>query len=256
MAVGYALLVLSGVAAPDRVKLALAGQAAEHEYVGTLCGIMDQYVSALAQTGAALLIDCRSLESRPVPLALGTARILICDTRVKHELASSAYNTRRAECRAGVELLARALPGVQSLRDVSSEQLRSVALPELLARRCRHVVSENERTLRAASALSAGRLRDVGAAMSESHASLRDDYEVSCAELDAAVDAAQREVGVYGARMTGGGFGGCTVTLLETSAVERVSSNIERVFAERFGTRPALFTSVACDGAREEESSS
>ncbi len=252
MSVGYALLSLSGVVAPSRVELALAGQAAEHEYVGTLCGIMDQYVTALAPAGSALLIDCRSLESRAVPLELGSACILICDTRVKHELAGSAYNARRAECRQGAELFSRALPGVRSLRDVSAAELGRVELPELIARRCRHVVTENERTLRAAAALEAGRLAEVGALMLASHTSLRDDYEVSCAELDAAVDVAQTVPGVYGARMTGGGFGGCTVTLLENSAVDAVGRAIERHFAERFTTTPSLFASQACAGVREE----
>jgi galactokinase len=252
MSVGYALLLLSGVTEPDRVQLALAGQAAEHEYVGTLCGIMDQYVCSLAQAGSALLIDCRSLVSRAVPLKLGDACILICDTRVKHDLASSAYNERRAECQAGAELLARVLPDVRSLRDVSSEELARATLPEVIHRRCRHVVSEIERTLRAAAALEAGELDEVGALMLASHASLRDDYAVSCAELDAAVAVAQKEPGVYGARMTGGGFGGCTVTLLEKNAVERVSRAVERHFAEHFATTPQFFASGACGGVREE----
>jgi galactokinase len=255
ISVGYALLCLSGIAEPELVPLALAGQAAEHEYVGILCGIMDQYVSALAQAGSALLIDCRSLESRPVPLRLGGACVMICDTRVKHELASSAYNERCAECREGIELLARSLPGVRSLRDVSAEDLARVTLPAIVQRRCRHVVSETERTLRAAAALEAGELERVGALMSESHASLRDDYEVSCAELDAAVAVASAEPGVYGARMTGGGFGGCSVILLEKSAVERVSRALERHFAEHFATTPNLFTSAPCGGVREEPAS-
>jgi galactokinase len=138
------------------------------------------------------------------------------------------------------------------LRDVSSEGLARATLPEVIHRRCRHVVSEIERTLRAAAALEAGRLDEVGALMLESHASLRDDYEVSCAELDAAVAVAVAEPGVYGARMTGGGFGGCTVTLLERNAVDRVAGAIQRHFAQRFESAPNLFASDACGGVREE----
>ncbi|HET9929692.1 MAG TPA: hypothetical protein VFQ35_03355, partial [Polyangiaceae bacterium] len=251
VAVGLALLRLSSTQSVDGVELALAGQAAEHEYVGTLCGIMDQFAASLSRADSALLIDCRSLAARPVPMELGTACILICDTRVKHRLADSAYNQRRAECNRGVELLQQRFPHVRSLRDASLGDLAAVPLPDVIARRCRHVVSENERTLQAADALVEGRLADMGALMSKSHDSLRDDYEVSCDELDEAVRAAQGEARVYGSRMTGGGFGGCTITLLERDAVGRVREAIERRFAERFSTKPAFFTSRAAEGARE-----
>jgi galactokinase len=254
LAIGIALSGLAGSADPDRVKLALAGQAAEHQYVGTLCGIMDQYIAALGQADAALLIDCRSLETRSVPLVLGTARVLICDTRVKHELSSSEYNLRRAECLRGSNILASSLPGVRTLRDVSVADFERCAtqLPGVVRNRCRHVVTENERTLSAADALARGDLAEVGRLMSESHVSLRDDYEVSCEELDVAVAAASAEAGVYGARMTGGGFGGCTVTLVEGAAVERVSTAIKSAFVERGWKEPELFASTACEGARAE----
>jgi galactokinase len=254
LAVGIALVGLAGVAEPDRVKLALAGQAAEHQYVGTLCGIMDQYIAALGQRDAALLIDCRSLVTRSVPLALGSASVLICDTRVKHELSSSEYNLRRAECLRGSNILAGSLPGVRTLRDVSVADFErcSPLLPGVVRSRCRHVVTENQRTLAAADALAAGDLAAMGRLMSESHVSLRDDYQVSCEELDVAVAVAAAETGVYGARMTGGGFGGCTVTLVETAAVDRVSAAIKRAFAERGWKEPELFASTACEGARAE----
>lgn len=253
VAVGLALVSLAGSGAADRVELALAGQAAEHEYVGTLCGIMDQYAAALSQRDSALLIDCRSLEARAIPVELGHASLLVCDTRVKHQLADSAYNQRRAECAEGVARLRQVFPNVRSLRDVRLEQLERTPLPDVLARRCRHVVSENARTLAAAEALSEGRVADMGALMSQSHESLRVDYEVTCAELDEAVTAALSEPGVYGSRMTGGGFGGCTITLLASDAVPRVRQAIERRFAERFGTTPVFFTSRPCAGAEEHD---
>ena len=253
MSVGYALARLAGIQEPDRQALALSGQAAENGYVGARVGIMDQLVTALAQEQTALLIDCRSLESRPVPIALGTARILICDTRVKHQLANSAYNERREQCEQGVQLMRLELPELRSLRDLSLDRLATsnAHLPDVIRRRCRHVLAENQRTLQAADALKSGNLAELGALMLQSHVSLRDDYEVSCAELDAAVEAASAEPGVYGARMTGGGFGGCTITLLEESAIERVSAAIRARFGQQFAVQPQFFASPACGGARE-----
>ena len=253
ISIGFALTRLADGALPSRIELALSGQSAEHDYVGTKCGIMDQFIATMAEPDSALLIDCRSLEPKRVPLELQTACVLICDTRVKHSLADSAYNERRQQCEAGVAEIQRTLPQVKSLRDVTLAMLQSqaTALPELILRRCRHVVTENERTLRGADALRAGRLEQFGRLMNESHRSLRVDYEVSCAELDEAVDVASAAVGVYGSRMTGGGFGGCTVTLLEQGAVERVCAAIARRFAERFASTPEFFTSRACEGAHE-----
>ena len=254
LSVGIALAMLSGTADPDRVKLALAGQAAEHQYVGTMCGIMDQYIAAMAQEDAALLIDCRTLETKSVPIRLGNVSVLICDTRVKHELSSSEYNLRRAECLRASNILAKSLPGVRTLRDVSVADFAQHApeLPGVVRSRCRHVVTENARTLAAVDALAAGDLHAMGKLMSESHVSLRDDYQVSCEELDVAVDVASSEAGVYGSRMTGGGFGGCTVSLVDSDAVERVGSVVKEAFAARGWTAPELFASRACQGARRE----
>ena len=252
MCVGYALARLSGIAEPDLVQLALSGQAAENDWVGAHCGIMDQFITALGQRGSAMLIDCRSLQRTMVPLELGSACVLICDTRVKHRLASTAYNERREQCEQGVLLLRSRLPDLQSLRDVDNEQLarHGGQLPELIRRRCRHVVSENARTLRAAQALSEGRLSEFGELMLSSHESLRDDYEVSSVELDTAVALARAEAGVYGARMTGGGFGGCTITLLERAALDRVSECIRAGFKQQFAIEPQFFVSDACQGVR------
>jgi galactokinase len=253
LSVGYALAALSGLEQPDRKLLALAGQAAEHEYVGTLCGIMDQYISALGVAGHALLIDCRSLEPRAVPFSSRELCLVVCDTRVKHQLASSEYNRRHAECRAGVEGLSAVLPHIRALRDVSSAELERHGhlLPEVVRRRCRHVVSENERTLAAASALERGDFVALGALMVASHRSLQHDFEVSCRELDVSVEVAMSIPGVHGARMTGGGFGGCTVSLVELRAVPELIAALRAAFAAQFGTEPEVFPTTACEGARE-----
>ncbi len=252
--VGLALASLTGSETLDRVTLARAGQAAEHEYVGTMCGIMDQYIAALGVERHALLIDCRSLEARRVPLELGDSKLVVCDTGVKHELASSAYNQRRAECDEAVRLLQAALPGVTALRDVDlrSFERHADALPEVVRRRARHVVSENERTLEATRALSAGDFDAFGRLMVASHVSLRDDYEVSCAELDLAVGEALAHPGVYGARMTGGGFGGCTIALVRAEAVPSLIDRVTNALRERFGTSAQAFATDAAGGAREE----
>jgi galactokinase len=254
LSVGIALAMLGGSQNPDRVELALAGQAAEHQYVGTLCGIMDQYIAAMGQDGAALLIDCRSLQTQTVPIRLNGVSVLICDTRVKHELSSSEYNLRRAECLRGANILAKSLPGVRTLRDVSVSDFEAHAaeLPGVVRSRCRHVVTENARTLAAVDALRAGDLVTMGKLMSASHVSLRDDYQVSCEELDVAVDIATAQAGVYGSRMTGGGFGGCTVTLVDDAAREGVCTAIKAAFAARGWSEPELFASTACEGARRE----
>ncbi|HEX2870820.1 MAG TPA: galactokinase [Polyangiaceae bacterium] len=254
LSVGIALALLGGTAEPDRVQLALAGQAAEHQYVGTMCGIMDQYIAAMGRENAALLIDCRSLETQTVPLELGAVSVLVCDTRVKHELSSSEYNLRRAECLRASNILAKSIPGVRTLRDVSVADFEQFAtqLPGVVRSRCRHVVTENARTLAAADAMRGGDLVTMGRLMSESHVSLRDDYQVSCEELDVAVDIASSQPGVYGSRMTGGGFGGCTVTLVDNDAAPRVSRAVKEAFAARGWKEPELFSSRACEGARRE----
>ncbi|HET7771239.1 MAG TPA: galactokinase, partial [Chloroflexota bacterium] len=199
----------------DPVRLAVLCQRAENQFVGVNSGIMDQFISALGQRATALLIDCRSLEYRHVPLG-ESAQIVVADTSVKRGLVDSEYNARRAECEEAVRLLSQRVAGVRALRDVSAVQLREheALLPEVVRRRARHVVTENERTLRSVAALEAGDLGAFGRLMDESHASLRDDYEVTVPPLDAMVDAAHNVSGVLGSRMTGAGFGGCTVSLV------------------------------------------
>jgi galactokinase len=249
---GLALASLSN-SEVDPVTLALAGQQAEHTYVGTMCGIMDQFVAALGQEGHALLIDCRTLEASPVPLDTSRVCVAITDTNVKHELSGSEYNARRAECEEGVQLLRRFLPGIEQLRDVSVEEFERFApeLPEVVRRRCRHVVTEDARTLSAAEALRRGDLEEVGRLMRLSHESLRDDYEVSCPELDVLAETAWGVEGVLGSRMTGGGFGGSTVSLVRRERLSEFRAALETPYHARFGRLPTLYVSEPGGGAEE-----
>jgi galactokinase len=241
LSVGYSLLNLAD-SRIDLLQLALAAQKAEHEFAGTRCGIMDQLTVAFGQANRALLIDCRSLEISPVELNLGDYSVVVCNTNVKHDLATSAYNERRAECEAAVELFQQKIPGIRALRDVSIANFEQYGelLPDPIRRRCRHVVTENRRTLEAADALRVGDVVRMGNLMLQSHQSLKDDFEVSSPELDALVEIAMSHTGVAGARMTGGGFGGCTVNLVRNDAVtefcERVRSDYQRVAGLRADT--------------------
>jgi len=249
---GYALLSLADVEI-DAKQLALAAQAAEHNYVGTKCGIMDQFIAVMGERNHALLIDCRSLETTQIPLDTSETVIVICDTRVKHELASSEYNKRRAECEQGVEILSEWLHGITALRDVSVEDFAKYEerLPEPVRRRCRHVVTENARTLRATEALTAGDLEEMGRLMYLSHQSLRDDYEVSCLELDLMVKIASRIAGVKGARMTGGGFGGCTVNLVARASLSEFQKWVANEYKRATELEPFIYVVEASNGARE-----
>src|ERR1043165_7982591 len=207
VATACALVANSGLEI-DKRELARLCRQAENEFVGARVGIMDQFVSLFGQAQHALLLDCRSLEFKLLPLP-DNVRLIICNTMVKHELAASAYNERRAQCEEGVRLLSVFYPNVRALRDVSMEQLEQhrSELPEVIYRRCRHVVTENSRVIEAGEALERHDLERFGKLMAESHVSLRDDYEVSADELDLMVEIAQKIDGVYGARRTGRGFG-------------------------------------------------
>jgi galactokinase len=252
IAVGLALLDTAGLPVDAR-KVALAAQRAEHVFVGTQCGIMDQFIAALGVEGHALLLDCRSLEARHIRLDTAEAAIVVFDSGVKHALASSAYNERRRECEEGVELLRRVLPEITHLRDVVAADLarnESLLSPTLL-RRCRHVITENARTQTTADLLEEGDMDGVGELMNLSHESLRDDYEVSCDELEVLVHAA-RKAGACGARMTGGGFGGCTVNLVARHGLEVAIRDIQDEFARHFGRVCPVFEVVPSPGARQE----
>jgi len=249
--VSSALALLHGRAL-QRLELALLCQRAERNFVGMPCGVMDQYISVFGRRDCAVEIDCRSLGHRTVALPEGIAFVAV-NTMVKHALASSAYRERVAECAAAVEVLGRRFPGVESLRDASLEQLAAVApqLSEIVARRARHVVTEDLRVGRFVEASAAGDPRLMGQLMLESHASLRDDYQVSCAELDFLVDSAMKLDGVYGSRMTGGGFGGCTVTLLRIGAESAFQEQISAAYGAKFGVTPLVYTCRPSDGAAE-----
>ena len=236
----------------NALELALLCQRAERNFVGMPCGIMDQYISVFGRRNCAVEIDCRSLGHRQVALPDEIAFVAV-NTMVKHALAGSAYRDRVAECAAAVEGLRRQFPAVESLRDASPDQLAAVApqLDATVARRARHVVTEDERVGRFVEASAAGDARRMGRLMLESHASLRDDYEVSCAELDFLVDSAMKIDGVYGSRMTGGGFGGCTVTLLRADAVAAFEESIAAAYQSKFGVTPLVYPCQPSDGAGE-----
>ncbi|NWY47011.1 GALK1 Galactokinase, partial [Sylvia atricapilla] len=212
----------------DLVAKALACQKAEHVFAGMPCGIMDQFISVMGKEGHALLIDCRSLETVLVPLADTSLAVLITNSNVRHTLAGSEYPTRRRQCQEAAAALGKA-----SLRDATLAELEEARsqLGDEVFRRARHVIGEIARTAQAAQALQCRDYRTFGRLMVESHNSLRDDYEVSCPELDELVAAALEVDGVYGSRMTGGGFGGCTVTLLEAGAAERAQQHIQEKYS-------------------------
>ncbi len=252
IAVGLALTSISNVKI-EKLQLALAGQRAEHEYVGTKSGIMDQFVSTFGRKGHALLIDCRALTGEEILLKLDDAELIVCNSGVKHALASSEYNVRRAECEQGVEVLREYLPHITALRDVSIEDFKryEAHLPEVIRRRCRHIVTENVRTVAAAQAFKRGDLQCAGRLMSQSHASMRDDFEISCAELDVLVSLAENCDGVFGARMTGGGFGGCTINLVRRDQSADFEEYIGREYEKSTGRRAEIFHVKASDGAFE-----
>lgn len=233
-----------------RTELALLCQRAENRFVGVQCGIMDQFIACNARLGHAMLLDCRSLESSSLPVS-SDVRIVICNTMVKHDLAAGEYNRRREECREAVRLISQGEAGVRSLRDLSLEQFQKLQsrLPQTIARRCRHVISENLRVHRAAEALRADDLRCFGLQMAASHNSLRDDYDVSCKELDVMVEIAAALPGVYGARMTGGGFGGCTVNLVAAAQVDHFKKCVRSAYSERMRKMPDIYISQAAEGA-------
>jgi galactokinase len=251
VATGYALLSNSGLPV-DPVALAKLCQKAENDFVGMRCGIMDQFISCCGHARRALMLDCRSLDYRLFPLPPDVS-LAICNTMVKHELASGEYNKRRAECEAGVRRLAQDLPDVRALRDVTLADLERYGrdLPETTFRRCRHVVSEDARVLEAATALERGDVAAFGRLMAESHRSLREDYEVSCAELDLMVELAGQAKGVFGARMTGGGFGGCTINLVRTEHLEDFKRTVGRGYEQATGRAPEIYVSSAAEGAAE-----
>jgi galactokinase len=225
---------------------------AENEFVGARVGIMDPFVSCMAKQGHALLLDCRSLDFQLVPIPPGI-RLVVCNTMVKHDLATGAYNTRREECEQGSRFFARKDPEVRALRDVSVQMLERYAndLPPVIRKRCLHVVRENQRTIDLSHALAAADWPRVGQLMRDSHQSLRDLYEVSCRELDIMVDSAEGLPGFLGGRMTGGGFGGCTINLVRESEADPFAAKIAELYRKATGITPQTYLCDAGDGSSE-----
>jgi galactokinase len=230
----------------DGMRLAQIGQAAEHKYAGVLSGIMDQFASVFGKAGHALFLDCRSLEWSAVPVS--SAEFLICNTKVKHDLAESEYNKRRAECLAAAEFF-----GKTSLRDVSLDEIeeRWDEMPQILRRRAMHVVSENKRVIDVVEALKRDDLVAVGQWINESHESLTGRYEVSSRELGIMADIARMQPGVLGARMMGGGFGGCTINLVRGIDYTEFAENVSEAYHRMTGIVPEIYLCRISDGASE-----
>ncbi len=251
MAMGKGMVVLNRIEISGP-ELALLGQRAENHFVGVNCGIMDQFISANGRAGHALFLDCRDLSFELVPLFGDDVQIVICNSGVTRGLTDSAYNDRRSACESGVSLLARAMgTDIRALRAVSMEMLDVYgdALSETVLKRCRHVITENERTQRAVVLLKKGDLLGFGQLMVASHESLRDDYEVSGKELDLLVEIALNVSGVLGARMTGAGFGGCTVNIVERDAVSALTDAINERYPGKTGLTPEIYVCSAVNGA-------
>ena len=234
----------------DPLEIAKLGQRAESQFVGVPCGIMDQYASVFGRKGSAIQIDCRSLEHQYAELP-GEVRILAVNSLVKHELGTSAYRERVAECRAAVQAVQESYPDVRSLRDVTPAIFEEVehTIPEVPRKRARHVISDSLRVGHLAEAAQAHDLAAMGKLFWASHRSMKLDYEITCEEIDFLVDTADKIPGVYGSRMTGGGFGGCTVNLVAPDAVARFGEEISRVYQERYGIPPAIYSCDPAEGA-------
>jgi len=244
-----ALTATAGIEIP-RLTLAKLCQRAENEYSGARCGIMDQFVSCFGQADHALMLDCRDLSYKPVPLP-GEVKLVICNTMVKHQLAGGEYNQRRAACETAVAALREKSPSITALRDITMQDLEPYreVLGDEVYRRSRHVITENDRVLDAAQAMAIGDLHRFGQLMYQSHESLDKDYEVSCAELNIMVELARGVDGVFGARMTGGGFGGCTINMVRADAASNFQSRIIDGYRRETGLVPAVYVCSAAQGA-------
>jgi galactokinase len=251
LAIAKALLEISAasLSGPAIAKLC---QRAENRYAGVSCGIMDQYVIACCEANMAMLLDCRTLDTEQVAIPAGL-RLLITDSGIKHQLPVSGYNNRLGECALACRILAQDAPEVTALRDLSKDRLESRRdhLGDLLYRRCRHVVSEIQRVRDAAAALQTGDLDKLGNLISASHASLRDDYDVSCDEVDQLVEIADGSTGVLGSRMVGAGFGGCVLSLVEADNIDEAARQVRQKYTELTGDEPWMHIVQAALPARE-----
>jgi galactokinase len=234
----------------DRLSLVKMAQKAENEFVGVQCGIMDQYANAFGRIDTVLRLDCRSLDAQYYPFKFQNISILLFDTRVSHSLASTEYNRRRMECAEAVRLIRNRLPAISALRDVQLGDLRAVKpdLENVLFRRVKYVVEENERVLRACAALEHNDVREFGTLMKETHRGLRDEYQVSCPELDFLVDTVASDERVYGSRMMGGGFGGCTINLVNTVGLDGLISEVGAHYKKQFGVELKTYVTKIAGG--------
>jgi galactokinase len=250
VAAGLSLLTLAG-GNIDPTRLALLCQKAEHEHAGVPSGIMDQTIVASGRAGHVMLLDCRDNSKTFVGLNPHELRVVIANSMVRHELSGGEYAQRRRQCEEGVAHFQKKRPEVKALRDVTMQQVLETKgqLSDVVFRRCRHVVGENSRTTEAAKTLAAQNYERVGELMVASHNSLRDDYEVSCPELDYLVEEAMKVKGVYGARMTGGGFGGCIVALVQPRSVPNLSEHLHKTYTAKFGRQPVVSVTTATAGA-------
>ncbi|MBL4746723.1 MAG: galactokinase [Flavobacteriaceae bacterium] len=237
-----------------KLQLVELSQRAEHNYVGTKCGIMDQYASVMSKEGHVILLDCQSLEATYVPMEIAPYKLVLLNTNVSHNLASGAYNIRRQQCEEGVAVIQHKYTEVQSLRDVSMEMLSEfkVALSAVVYDRCLYVVQENERTLNAVEALKNNDLKALGAFMYQTHTGLQQLYEVSCKELDFLVDFSRKYDEVLGARVMGGGFGGCTINLIHKDAIDGFIKEVSEGYLKAFGIKLTSFEAMPCGGTRIE----
>lgn len=253
IASGFAMLKMSDQLV-DLVDLALMAQRAEQEFIGTQCGMMDQYIACLGIKDHALLIDCRTLEYEAVALNFDQVKLVVCNSMVNHDLASSEYNQRKSECDEAVRHLPGHLPGLQSLRDVEVEEFDqwAEALPDIIRRRANHVITENARTLAAVESLKRKDWPQFGKLMFASHESLREDYQVSCRELDWLVEFASHFDGLFGARMTGGGFGGCTINLVDSEKTENFVAEITKAYRDKIGLNLICYVCQASGGVVED----
>ena len=234
-----------------RMELAVIGQQTEHEFAGVMCGIMDQFASLHGKAGHVMKLDCRSLQYEYIPFNFPDYSIVLVNTMVSHSLAGTEYNIRRQQCEEGVEILKKHFPKIQTLRDVNYEQLAAhwQELPTVIFDRCSYVVNENQRLFAGCEALKQGNLKGFGEMMYATHKGLSKRYEVSCKELDFLVDQARNYPEIVGARMMGGGFGGCTINIIENKGIERFSEAVSKKYQEQFGIIPEIYRTRIEEGA-------
>ena len=254
VATAIAMAMMGGKTEVDNVEMAKLGQKAENNYIGVNCGIMDQFASAMGKKNHAIYLNCKDLSYKLVPLALDGMKIVISNTNKKRSLATSKYNERRSECEQGLELLQTVIPNITCLGDVSYaefEKHKDVITNEVVKRRVEHVISEDDRVLQSIEALNKGDMVTFGKLMTASHNSLRDNYEVTGVELDTLVEEALKIDGVLGSRMTGAGFGGCTVSIVKDENVDEFIKVVGENYTNKIGYAPSFYVSEVSDGGRE-----